>query len=265
MTGTLNWNRIVGGHAVCPPTSSGDERDEWFDLDGNDSGSSTLSREAVSSMAGGQPLAASCFLERTGDAWKWLRRHARLGIHLLLAGFVGILLAIPGQNWTVYFAGGGHGTLAPLFVLFGPVMLVYYMWPGLHGRDSVELFLVFAAMNCLYGAYAIAIAWGRRCRVGIRVLLGVLLVHYLAVSVLMSMRPGEARFEAFVDILGASPFVHSYGFMVYFFLLHVAAVAVAVSSKPISRRDVLATAVSVAAATVFSLIFVACAIATCPR
>jgi len=192
-----------------------------------------------------------------------IRPHAFAG--MILAGIVGLLVAIPGVHWAIYFGGGGHGTISPLFVLFGPVMLIWYQLASLDPPNQTGEIWLVAGMLGLYAIYAVVLAWGRSRSVGRGVVIGILFFHYALVSLLAVVEPHMSSFYGFTKLLARVPFYHSFGLIEYFFLLHIAAIAFAVSRWPVSRTGVKRTARCVALVSLVSLAYVAWAIVTCPR
>jgi hypothetical protein len=184
---------------------------------------------------------------------------------MILAGFAGLAVAIPGVYWAIYFGGGGHGTVSPAYVLFGPVMLAWYQMASVDPPNQTgELWLV-GGMLGLYAVYAVALAWGRSRSIGKWIAIAVLVFHYALVAVLTVIEPHMSSFQAFTNLLGSVPFYHSLGLIEYFFLLHIAAAAFAVSSRPVSRKGVERTAMCVALVSLVSLAYVVWAIATSTR
>ena len=117
-------------------------------------------------------------------------------------------------------------------------------------------------MCCLYALYAAALTWGRRRAIGKWVVLGVLFFHYTSLSVLAALHPGLSSFHDFTKLLGRWAPLQSFGLIEYYFLLHVAAVAFAVSRWPVSREGVKRTCIWVATVSLISLVYVWWAIAT---
>jgi hypothetical protein len=184
---------------------------------------------------------------------------------MFLAGLVGGAVAVPGVQWAIYFGGGGHGTVSPLFVLFGPVMMIWYQTAFSDPSSQTGDVWLIAGMFSLYAGYAAAFAWGRRRSMGKWVAIAVFFLHYTLVAILAVVEPYMSSFQEFTNLLGSVPFYHSFGLIEYFFLLHVAAVAFSVSSWPVSRKDVKRTAQCVALVSLVSLAYVVWAVATSTR
>ncbi len=179
---------------------------------------------------------------------------------MILAIFVGSVVALPGVHWVIWFAGGGHGTTVPLLFLFGPTYLALRFFPSMDGRGPWDDFVLNAAMLGLYALYAAAITVGRRLSIGKQVVLAVLVFHYASISVLAAVRPDLSSYGDFTKLLGRAPFPQSFGLIEYYFLLHVAAVTFAVSRWPVSREGFKRTCIGVAIVTLVSFVYVAWAI-----
>lgn len=190
---------------------------------------------------------------------------SRAFVGMILATIVGLLVAMPGVHWVIYFAGGGHGSIVPLILLFGPTHLALHFCPRMDGRGPWDGFVLTSGMLGLYAVYAAVLTWGRRRAIGKWVALGVLFFHYASVSVLAALRPDLSSFHDFTKLLGGPPFLQSFGLIEYYFLLHVAAVAFAVSRWPVTREGIKRTCIWVATVTLISLVYVLWAIATTTR
>jgi hypothetical protein len=178
-----------------------------------------------------------------------------------MAGIIGLVAAMPGVHWVMYFGGGGHGTITPAYILFGPVMLAWYQYASSEPPTQAEEVWLVVAMHGLYALYAAAIAVGRRLSIGKQVVLAVLALHYTLVLVLASLHPYLSKYGEFTKLLALAPFPQSFGLIEYYVLLHVAAVTFAVSRWPVAKEGFKRTCIWVAIVTLVSFVYVAWAIA----
>lgn len=79
-------------------------------------------------------------------------------------------------------AGGGHGTMIPVWLFFAPVLFFVYCFP--HSQD-----LIIQTCVVLYSGYALLIRWGNRRNRGGVALLAVLIFHSVAAGLCLFHEP----------------------------------------------------------------------------
>jgi hypothetical protein len=153
-----------------------------------------------------------------------------------VAGLAGALLAVMPIALSIELAGGGHGTLVPFHLYFGPVWLVWTLMPRGAVTSTWELAAVFIGMVVLYAGYAGMLALARRQLSGLSVWCACLAIHYLTVICLAMFLEPTDRLRDFAAVVASVPLPWVIVLFEYCVVLHIIGFQYARGGEPFRPR-----------------------------
>lgn len=156
------------------------------------------------------------------------------GPSVALASLVGAVLAGVPIGLSMVFAGGGHGTVVPFHVFFGPVWLVWRLASPDDPPPHWAWVVFFSGMVLLYAGYAALLAVARRRRRRARVLVwrACLAIHYLSAICLEVYLSGGYGLRHFCSVAADLPVPWVIALTEYFLALHLLGAQYARSDRP---------------------------------